>query len=364
MEREFDMALPVNIPELLKITTDLKEVATTPISVSIYIDETAPGALVGHVRAALASSGANAKVTIQYLDAIEVREGQNDDMACIVAGENEGIGKMASLLRNASIPCMVVTTDTESVAERAQESGYPIPEADIIAPVRIYSSTILKIDQKLGGRLPFVKVMPDVDIADTELDDEMFKILDNRMGQWIGIACEDKKLAFALAFPFVRKPLAMDCVAASSIQNAAVGFVPFIQGADMPIMTLNQAKMVLQIATIYGQPLDKDRIKELAAVVGGAFLFRNVARGVAKFIPFAGWAVSGTVGYVGTEAMGRAAIEYFEAGGDIVGLAQVIQTTRDEAMKAGSAVATSKTGSKVIGLVKDKASSLVNQQKA
>lgn len=357
------MALPVDIPELLRITTDLKEVASTPISVSIYIDETACGALVGHVRAALASSSANAKVTIQYISGDDVREGQADDMACIVAGDNAGIGKLSYLLRSARIPCMVVTNDTKAVADAAKEAGFAIPEADIIAPVRVYSQTVLKLDQRLGGRLPFVKAIPDADIPEDRLDAEAFAVLDTRMGQWIGVACEDKKLAFALAFPFVRKPLAMDCVSASSIQNAAVGFVPFIQGADMPIMTLNQAKMVLQIATIYGQPLDKDRIKELAAVVGGAFLFRNVARSVAKLVPFAGWAVSGTVGYVGTEAMGRAAIEYFEAGGDIVGLAQVVQTTRDEAMNGVNRIASSEAGSKVIGLVRDKASALASSSK-
>ena len=353
------MKLPVDIPELLKITTDLKEVASTPITVSIYIDDAASGELVGHVRSALASSGANAKVTIQYLTGDDVREGQADDMACIIAGDGKGIGKVAYLLRSARIPCMVVTTDTEAVAKQAEEEGFPIPEADIIAPVKVYSPTVLKIDQKLGGRLPFVNVAPTVEMADEDLDAEAFKILDTRMGQWIGVACEDKKLAFALAFPFVRKPLAMDCVSASSIQNAAVGFVPIIQGADMPIMTLNQAKMVLQIATIYGEPLDKDRIKELAAVVGGAFLFRNVARSIAKFVPFAGWAVSGAIGYAGTEAMGRAAIEYFEAGGDIVGLAQVIQTARDEATKGAAKVASSEAGSKIIAAVKDKAASLV-----
>ena len=55
------------------------------------------------------------------------------------------------------------------------------------------------------------------------------------------------------------------------MQNAGVGLVVFIPGADLPIMTLNQAKMLLQIAAAYGEPMGKERVKELAAVVGGAF---------------------------------------------------------------------------------------------
>ena len=43
----------------------------------------------------------------------------------------------------------------------------------------------------------------------------------------------------------------------------AENLVVFIPGADMPIMTLNQAKMLLQIAAAYGQPLSAERIKEL-----------------------------------------------------------------------------------------------------
>ena len=110
--------------------------------------------------------------------------------------------------------------------------------------------------------------------ADAEpipLDAEGAATLDRRMGEWIIAACKDKRLAFALAFPFVRRPLALDAVRATSVQNAGVGVVVFIPGADMPIMTLNQAKMLLQIAAAYNQPLSAERIKELAAVVGGRF---------------------------------------------------------------------------------------------
>lgn len=41
------------------------------------------------------------------------------------------------------------------------------------------------------------------------------------MGEWIIDACRDKRLAFALAFPFVRRPLSVDAVNATAVQNAA-----------------------------------------------------------------------------------------------------------------------------------------------
>ena len=63
-----------------------------------------------------------------------------------------------------------------------------------------------------------------------------------------------------------------------AVQNAGIGLVPLLPGADMPVMTLNQAKMVLQIAAAYGQPMGKDRVKEVAPVVASAFACRALAR--------------------------------------------------------------------------------------
>ncbi len=156
----------------------------------------------------------------------------------------------------------------------------------------------------------------------------------------------------ALSFVFVRRPLAYDSVVSTSMQNAAVGFVPLIPGADLPIMTLNQAKMVLQIAAAYDQALDAARIKEIAAVVAGGFLFRNIARSLSRLIPGAGWIISGATGFIGTEAMGRAAIEYFDAGGDIVGVAKVLQSARDEALDAAKKAADTPAGQKVVDAAK------------
>ena len=69
-------------------------------------------------------------------------------------------------------------------------------------------------------------------------------------------------------------------------------------------------------------------------------------------VPVLGWAIKGAVGFAGTEAMGHAAIEYFEAGGDIVGVASVVQKARDEAVEAASKAAATPAGGKVIEAAK------------
>ncbi len=369
------MNLPLDIPALLRAATDIDAARNTPLAVSVYLDETAPGDVVGHVRSAFASAGARTRVTLGYLDDGALPEPYGaDDMAVIVAGESPRIGEAAAHVRGAGIPVMVATASPHAVIAAAEATGFPIPEGDVVAPdmtrptpwgdaaetvarrmtagrTEEEAAEVPEALEVLERAVP-VEAKPAAD-EPIELTDEAAADLDRRMGEWIIAACREKKLAFALAFPFVRRPLSLDAVRATAIQNAGVGVVVFIPGADMPIMTLNQAKMLLQIAAAYGQPLSAERIKELAAVVGGAFLFRNIARTAVGVVPVLGWAIKGAVGFAGTEAMGRAAIEYFEAGGDIVGVANVVQKARDEAVEAAGKAASTPAGRKVVDAAKD-----------
>lgn len=345
------MGLPVDLGEVFRIAKDMKDVASVPVSVSVIIDDTADAELAAHVRSAFASTNAHTRVTVTYLDAGWEAGAVRDDFAVIVAGTSSEVGRLAAKIRGAGTPVMVATDDAGAVHAASVEAGNPLSPADVVAPVKLKGS----LEERAAALVPALRARVDdvTEAGRVPLDEEAFKLLYQRMGEWIITTCPEKKLTLALSFPFVRRPLAMDAISATSLQNAAVGFVPILPGADMPIMTLNQMKMVLQIATAYGQPLDANRVKELACVLGGAFLARNVARAGAKLIPFAGWVISGAVGFAATEAMGRAAVEYFEAGGDIVGVAQVVQTARDGAMDAAATASKTPMGRKAARAVAD-----------
>ena len=153
-------------------------------------------------------------------------------------------------------------------------------------------------------------------------------ILDHLAG-WFADSSKDLQLALAANFAWMRRHIAKEAIANTALQNGAVGLVPVFPGADLPVMTLNQAKMILEIAAVYGQRLDAERIKELLVVVGGGFAFREAARTAIGWVPMLGWAISGAIGYSGTVAMGRAALAYFEEGGSAEGLAVKLQEVRD-----------------------------------
>lgn len=354
------MQLPIDIPAVLKAATDIEAAAKTPLSVSVLIDDAAPLDCAGHVRAAFASAGPHTRVTIAYLGDGLAAVPAGDDFAVIVAGASPAVGESAARIRAAGVPVMVATTQPSLVHDVALEAGHPIPEGDICSPEggAAPSALVRAVQERLDpAAAEGCELDLDEDVAEAvggegSLTEEGAEALDLRMGRWICAACDEKKLACALAFPFVRRPLALDAVRATAIQNAAVGAAPIIPGADMPIMTLNQMKMLLQIAAAYGQPLNAERVKELAAVLGGAFLLRNVARTAAGFVPVLGWAVRGAVGFGGTEAMGWAAIEYFEGGGDLAGAAAVVQNGSAEAAKAVRQAAATPAGQGALKAVK------------
>lgn len=330
------MQLPIDIKKIFDAATDIDEASRTPLSITIFMDEDAPADIQALVRQAFATASLHARVSSVYFPSFPVASPQGDDIAILVAGVNPEIGLHVANLRNAGIPTMVVTTLPELVCHLSEDAGHPLLKDDIIGPVEVPKKKKALTEQAGIHCEPYV------------LDEQNSEVVLRKMGEWVIEACRDKRLAFALAFPFVRRPLSLEAVNATAAQNAGVGLVMFIPGADMPIMTLNQAKMLLQIAAAYGQPMNIDRIKELAAVVGGAFAFRTVARQAVAFVPALGWAIKAVIGYAGTVAMGRAAIEYFEGGGSVGGLVEVVSKARDKVMQAAkTAKRTAKVTEKV-----------------
>jgi uncharacterized protein (DUF697 family) len=124
---------------------------------------------------------------------------------------------------------------------------------------------------------------------------------------------EDYLVPLAKAYPPFRRTVCEEVIRKNARQNAVVGALP-IPGADMPVMTANQARMVLNIAAAYDEELSLDRARELLGVLAAGFGLRALSRQVVKLIPLGGWAAAAAIGYAGTVAMGRASMLYFEGG--------------------------------------------------
>ena len=146
---------------------------------------------------------------------------------------------------------------------------------------------------------------------------------------------DDYLVALAKGYPPFRRAVCEEIIRHNARQNAVVGALP-IPGADMPVMTANQARMVLNIAAAYGEELSMERARELLGVLAAGFGLRALARQAVKLVPVGGWAAAAAIGYAGTIAMGRATILYFERGGQKVGEKEMAEI-RHRALEEGKA---------------------------
>lgn len=131
------------------------------------------------------------------------------------------------------------------------------------------------------------------------------------------IASEAGEAAYALAerLPRLRPAVSSEVIRRFSRRNGLLGAAIFVPGADFPVLTLNEIRMVLRLAATYGQPITANRALELGAVVASGLALRSVARTALALLPGPAWFYKGGIAYSGTKAIGEAATSYFEQGG-------------------------------------------------
>jgi small GTP-binding protein len=120
-------------------------------------------------------------------------------------------------------------------------------------------------------------------------------------------------VALGRALPGYRKQAARRIIRNSSLLNALVGAEP-IPGLAIPFLLGIQARMVLRIAAIYGEPMGVEHAKTLVATIAGGLTLRYLAIAGAKLVPGPGWVVAGAIAGAGTWGIGQAAVRYFEHG--------------------------------------------------
>lgn len=286
------MRLPVDVMDLVRSGSAIQAERQKPVRIALFVEMDAPDALVDAAQRAFRAqtSGAYLHVEVAEPGVRLVVDPAADAVVGLVGSASPEFATSLAAARERAVPTAAVACAGVS-ADVADALGHP------------YRDTIANEDA----------------IAAIELE----------LGDWLVERLPAKRLALASNFAFMRRAVAVEHIKNTAFQNAVVGVVAIIPGADMPIMTANQAKMVMQIAAAYGEQLGAQRARELLAVVGGGFLLRTVARQAVALVPGFGWAVKGGIGYTGTIAMGYAAIRYFEGGADLGDLEQRLKAYGD-----------------------------------
>ena len=233
----------------------------------------------------------------------ELRSGAGDPRPIAVAGAKELAPLLANELRAGG--------DASAVRE-----GGPVDGASILVWIGPADEEALRAAMR--ARVPIVGVTEGESLPYV-LDTDLVTV---QPGEGLPVEEVARKIARKLGeqgtflgarLPALRGAVVDELIRVFSRRNAFIGGAVWIPGVDMPLLTLNQIRLVMRIALAHGHTFDRSRVPELVGVVGAGFGFRALARQLLDLVPVAGWAVKGGIAYTGTRAVGEAAHRYFES---------------------------------------------------
>jgi hypothetical protein len=115
-----------------------------------------------------------------------------------------------------------------------------------------------------------------------------------------------QSVGLAARLPVLRRAVVHELTRRTARRNAILGAAVWLPGVDLPILTLNQLRLVLAIAIAGGRTVGAELGPELAVVAGAAYGWRRLARSL-DGLPLPSPLVKGGVAFAGTLAVGAAA---------------------------------------------------------
>jgi uncharacterized protein (DUF697 family) len=152
------------------------------------------------------------------------------------------------------------------------------------------------------------------------------RFLTEKFSQAVIEIMPDQLLALGRYFPLFRIPIAHHLINDTSFSNAAyamsTGLVETIGVLDIPItiadtvvLTKAQAFLVYKLGLALGYSTNfQDYIAEFGSVLGGGFVWRQLARSLVGLIPLWGIIPKTGVSYAGTYVVGHAVLQWYLTG--------------------------------------------------
>lgn len=289
-----------NLVDVLTQGRDARARADEPVRLCVLVDLDAPRELALAVRDALVPRTATASVDVWPLGVRLDALGQAPDAALIIPGSGaRDCGQAMRELAGRGVAVGVVVASALDAPEVAlDESSAPL--VGVVAASD--ASAVLR-----------------------------------KLASWLVRALGEKDVALAAAFPFLRQEVVDGLALRCAVENAALGAVSLVPGSDFPLMTTNQAKLAVQMASCYGAALTPRRAAELAGVVGAGLGYRAVARGVAGLLPGVGSVLKAGIAFGGTMATARGVRASLEGLSPLDGLGRPVASAAPERAKPAAA---------------------------
>jgi uncharacterized protein (DUF697 family) len=269
--------LPVKTGALTKAIGTAASDAEQQISVRLIVDKASSAQLRGLIRVALKPLDDSLQVIVYSLDEAFASASQDNSLCTLFLGHSsDSIAQVLISELKAGRETLLIADDAQSLLDA--EKAWP----NLID----YSDVILYEGLGKNGLL-------------------------NDIAKWFVRKFPKQREKMARSWDFLRKEATDNLVTTTALQNFAIGAIPFLPGADMPLITGNQLRMALGLAEAHSMEISNARIKEIVGILALAVLSRGLSRKLVAVLPFAKWLARGLVGGGATLASGFALQAYY-----------------------------------------------------
>ena len=293
------MASQIDIDSLVNKFALTPDAAQDMATIKVYIDSSAPLDLQNYALENLVVSSNDCfDVSVEILPEANVYVAADVNLVVLVAGLDPEIGRYFEGVTSIGVPVCVVSSMPVLVGALAASGGYSLDLGTLISPQNL----------DCDGYIPkgYAELEP------RTLDQNAIDALNTQIAQFAISAFPDRLNALSRNFPFMRRAICEKIIKAVSTENAGICFSPLSSKANLPVVTINQIRMVLNIASVYEAGIDIARVKQLVAVGANAFVCRTIVRCLVKIAPIFAWLTKALVGFGATRAIGAFAVSYFE----------------------------------------------------
>ena len=278
--------IPINMKTLAKAGAVFESESNADTAIEVLVDTSASGELVSLSRKVLEVRPNTVAVSILGFNDEMPTLNKEANLTIVIAGASPHLKRIMEIAFWSELKCVVLSVDAPALVAA-------IPEEDALA---------------------IAKTIIEVDLSQPQA------VLEGNLARWCINRLPGLRLALGAAFPFMRHPIAVDLTRQTAFENAVIASVFFLPGADLPVLTLNQCKLLYQIAVINEVPLSRERLADLGTIVASAFGLRGLTRLVLRKLTPVGWLVRGSTAFGATMAMGHLAFQLYSRGGGVVEL--------------------------------------------
>lgn len=280
--------IPINLRALAKAGALFEDQTSAELTIEVLVDTSAPVELISLCHQVLEVQPGTVALSVQGFTDEMPSLNKDAGLTIVVAGSSRFLKRIMEISLWSELDCVIISQDAAALVALVSEED----ALDI-------AKSIIEVDQSAPQA-----------------------VFEHDLTQWCLNRLRPYRLALGAAFVFMRNQIGMDLTRQTAFENAAIAAVFFLPGADLPVLTLNQCKLLYQIAVIHEVPLSRQRLAELVAVMVAAFGFRGITRRILRKLPAVAWLVRGSTAFAATMAIGCLASELFQSGGGIMELVQ------------------------------------------